>query len=118
MATAAQRKAADPSVADEAQNRKLEHTAGGVTTRDDALDMGVPMLPGKADESVGPEDALGVGPTRGDYRGRLGPESYHPHEVVPVRDAEPGEPVVRVEQQRPRADEIGDGKGKGGVTPQ
>lgn len=81
---------------------KVEHSEGGVTTRDDALDLGVPMLPGDPSEPVGPEDALGEGPTRGDYRDRLGGPSYQPHD-----GAEP---------QKPRADEIGDVKGrKGGV---
>lgn len=95
---------------------KSAHTAGGVTTRDDALDLGVPMLTGAASEPVGPEDALGEGPTRGDYRGRLGPENYQPHEALVVPDAEPGQPTVRVVAQRPRADEIGEVAGKkGGV---
>lgn len=116
MATAAQRKAEDPSVASEAQNRKLEHTAGGVTTRDDATDLGVPMLPGGANEPVGPEDALGEGPKRGDYSGRIGPSSYQPHELVRVEDAKPGEPNVRAVPQRPRVEDQGDAPGKGGVS--
>lgn len=106
-------KAADTGVASDKQNAKLEHSQGGVTTRDDATDLGVPMLPGSPDEPQGPEDALGVGPTRGDYRNRIVGE---PHEVVLVRDAAPGEATARVEAQRPRADEIGDVAGKkGGV---
>lgn len=66
-------------------------------------DLGVPMLPGSPDEPVGPEDALGEGPTRGDYRGRIGdPKVYHPHEGTTP--------------QRPRAEDIGDEPGvKGGV---
>ncbi len=114
---------ADP-VASEKDNAALEHTddkrdqasvdaAGApmpaevpeghsVTTRDDALDLGVPMLPGDPGEPVGPEDALGSGPKRGDYRGRVGDASYNPHQ-----GAEP---------QRPRAEDIGDEAGvKGGV---
>ena len=92
----------EPTVATLMENDKLEHTNGGTTTRDDANDLGVPMIPGSPKERVGPEDALGEGPTRGDYRGRIGSSEYHPHEgIVP---------------QRPRADEIGDVSGKkGGV---
>lgn len=110
----------DPGVASEKANERLQHTdelrdqaevpysgpeavkqvEGSVTTRDDSTDLGVPMLQGSPDEPVGPEDALGKGPTRGDYRDRLGGGS--PHE-----GAEP---------QRPRADEIGEVEGKkGGV---
>ena len=65
---------------------------------------------------MGPEDALGEGPTRGDYRNRIGPSDYHPHTSVRVPDAEPGESNVRVVPQRPFAEEIGDVPGKkGGV---
>lgn len=119
MATAAERKATDASVASEADNKKLEHTAGGTTTRDDALDLGVPMLPGSANEPVGPEDALGEGPKRGDYSGRIGPSNYQPHEVRPASAediADPEKPSIVVEAQRPRVDEVGDAEGKGGVT--
>jgi hypothetical protein len=119
MATAAQRKASDASVASAADNKKLEHTAGGTTTRDDALDMGVPMLPGSPDEPVGPEDALGEGPKRGDYSGRIGPSNYQPHEVrrASAEDvADPNKPSVVVQAQRPRVEEVGDAEGKGGVS--
>lgn len=89
-------------VASNAQNDKLKHSEGGVTTRDDALDLGVPMLQGDPSEPQGPEDALGDGPKRGDYRDRIGGSSYQPHS---------GE-----KPQRPNADDIGDAKGlKGGV---
>lgn len=88
-----------------------------VTTRDDASDMGVPMLPGDGSEQVGPEDALGPGPKRGDYTGRIGDAHYQPHRIVPVEDAEPGEPQVKIEAQRPNAEEVGEVPGeKGGVT--
>lgn len=104
------------SVASDKDNARLEHTQGGVTTRDDATDLGVPMLPGSADEPQGPEDALGAGPKRGDYRGRLGGADYEPHETVRIPDAKPGEAHTRVVAQRPRAAELGDEKGrKGGV---
>ena len=51
---------------DNKDSGKLEHTQGGVTTRDDVTDLGVPMKPGKADEAVIPEDALGSESVRGD----------------------------------------------------
>lgn len=96
----ASKKASD-AVASESQNKKLEHSEGGTTTRDDATDLGVPMLQGDPSEPVGPEDALGDGPKRGDYSERLG-EGYQPH-----RGAEP---------QRPKVEDRGDEKGrKGGV---
>jgi hypothetical protein len=97
----------------------LEHTQGGVTTRDDAHDLGVPMLPGEPDEPVGPEDALGEGPKRGDYTDRLGDSSYQPHETIVNPDHDPSDPespATIVVPQRPRAQEIGDVAGKkGGV---
>lgn len=101
-------------IASDKQNAKLEHSQGGVTTRDDATDVGVPMLPGDASEPVGPEDALGPGPKRGDYTNRLGTTA--PHEVVPISDAAPGEQAARVVAQAPRTEDIGEVKGKkGGV---
>lgn len=101
-----------------AENKRAQHPQGGVTTRDDVTDSGVPMAPGKPSEPTGPEDALGVGPKRGDYSGRIGPSSYQPHESIPVPDAKPGEATVRVEAQRPRVADQGDAPGKGGVNPQ
>ncbi len=102
--------------ANEGQNSKLKHSEGGVTTRDDATDVGVPMLQGDASERQGPEDALGVGPKRGDYRERLARRDTAPHETRPARDAKPGEPTAVSEAQAPRAEDIGDAKGqKGGV---
>lgn len=105
------------AVATQEQNDQLEHTRGGSTTRDDAHDLGVPMLPGSPDEPVGPEDALGEGPTRGDYRERIGPAGYHPHESRPATREEAEQGVVSVmEAQRPRTEDIGDVAGKkGGV---
>lgn len=101
-----------PGVATDEENAKLEHTMGGSTTRDDANDLGVPMLQGDGSERQGPEDALGEGPKRGDYRERIGPDNYHPHETK--IDPETGATVV--EAQRPRTEDIGDVKGKkGGV---
>jgi len=60
------------AVADGSDNLALEHTEGGVHTRMDGNDLGVPMLQGSPDEPQGPEDAFGPGPTRGDYSGRIG----------------------------------------------
>ena len=92
----------ESGTASEEQNAKLKHSQGGATTRDDASDLGVVMLQGDPSEPQGPEDALGEGPKRGDYRDRLGGPGYQPHSgQVP---------------QRPNADDIGDAKGlKGGV---
>lgn len=86
--------AADAPVAPKAANDALEHSKGGRTTRSDATDLGVTMLPGDPNEPVGPEDAFGFGPTRGDYRQRLGDAAYNPHVSVPVPDADAGEPNV------------------------
>lgn len=104
----------DPkTIASEKDNDKLKHSVDGVTTRDDATDVGVPMLPGSPSEPVGPEDAAGPGQKRGDYRGRFVAGST----VVPVADAKPGEPTAVVVEQAPRTEEIGDVPGeKGGVT--
>jgi hypothetical protein len=114
---AAESAPSDPGVASEEANMELVHTddlrdqaeAGAAapevpegvskTTRHDATDLGVPMLPGSPDEPVGPEDALGEGPKRGDYRKRIVGSSH-----------EGGVP------QNPRAEDIGDAEGlKGGV---
>lgn len=109
------RDAAD-TIATDRENAKLKHSEGGETTRADALDAGVPMLPGDPSEPVGPEDALGPGPKRGDYSGRVGPADYQPHHSVPVDNPEPGEPTARLVAQRPLAETRGDEKGrKGGV---
>lgn len=127
-------------VATDEQNARLEHSVDGVTTRDDKLDAGVPMLAGSPAERVGPEDALGTGDKRGDYRDRIPGE---PHESVPTEnageavtkwvDAETGAeakegakgavevtvdyaPVATLERQKPRTEAIGDVEGvKGGV---
>lgn len=99
------------------KDKNLKHSRGGVTTRDDATDMGVPMLPGDLAEPVGPEDALGPGPKRGDYTDRVGPVGYNPHQVVPKANAKPGEPNVEVIAQRERASDQGEvAKKKGGVN--
>jgi hypothetical protein len=82
-------------------NAKLEHSMGGMTTRDDPNDLGAPMIQGDPSEPQGPEDALGPGPKRGDYRDLVSP-GWHPHEG--------GTP------QLPNVENIGEVKGKkGGV---
>jgi hypothetical protein len=87
----------------------------------DPHDGGVPMLPATnpRDEPAGPEDALGLGPKRGDYTDRLGGSSYNPHTVVAVEHVD-DEGGVEVEQvsvpQKELAANIGDEPGlKGGV---
>lgn len=117
MATTNKDVTRESGIAPEAENEKLEHSVEGVTTRDDVLDLGVPMLAGDPLEPVGPEDALGEGSTRGDYRQRMGEANYYPHTTVPVPDAKPGESNVRVVSQRQFTEDIGDVKGKkGGVN--
>jgi hypothetical protein len=131
-------------VASRDANQALEHSQGGTTTRSDATDLGVPMLQGAPSEPVGPEDALGKGPKRGDYSGRLALETqHHATELIPqdervsmaealVKDAGKnaadqgftvtvalGEvPTTRVVDQTARAGEVGDSPGKGGVSTQ
>lgn len=104
-------------MADQKQDRKLKHTEGGVTTRDDELDSGVPMLAGDPSEPTGPEDALGKGPKRGDYSEVVGNrQHYH---SIPNPDRKPGDensPAYVLEHQNPHVAEVGDVAGKkGGV---
>jgi hypothetical protein len=77
-------------VADKESNeqkpQRIEHSRGGISSRDDALDEGVPMLQGDSNEPVGPEDALGFGPKRGDYSHSI-PPGYEPTMTVPIPDA-------------------------------
>lgn len=107
-------------MADQKQDKKLEHSAGGVTTRDDALDSGVPMLPGDPSEPVGPEDALGSGKKRGDYSEVIGnKQHYH---SVPNPDWDPANPNDKpryvLVHQNPLVEQRGDEKGvKGGTHP-
>jgi hypothetical protein len=116
-----------PKVAEEKKSKGESQAQSQETVeRNDPLDLGVPMLAGSEDkkERQGPEDALGAGPKRGDYRDRIGGSSYHPHTTEPIPDDELERdedgnvtgPRVRVVEQRPRAEEIGDEPGKkGGV---
>jgi hypothetical protein len=79
-------------------NDELKHTNGGTTTRDDATDLGVPMLPAKPGEKQqGPEDALDPN-TRGDYSNRQGTtNSFQITQDVPGYGKDP-KPVRVVSQ--------------------
>lgn len=113
------------SVATEAQNEGLEHTDGGVTTRDDAMDLGVPMLQGDPKERVGPEDALGVGPKRGNYEERQDGAPHfesvpNPKGGEPIKDKDGNvidyEPAFIQQRQNERVQDVGEVAGKkGGV---
>lgn len=109
---------------DKERTSAKNQSARNTVDRDDPLDVGVPMLPSEGRERQGPEDALGVGPKRGDYTGRIGSSLYNPTttERIPEDERETDEdgnvvgPHTRVVEQRPRAEEIGDEEGlKGGV---
>lgn len=93
-------------VASTEANDALEHSEGGQTTRSDRTDLGVPMLPGSPDEPVGPEDAFGDGPKRGDYSIAAFDGSVHT-QITPDG----------VEHQNPKSADQGEVAGeKGGVT--
>lgn len=81
-------------------SKRTEHTRSGVTTRNDATDLGVAMAPPAADDPApqGPEDALEPN-TRGDYSTRLG-ANYQPHQIVADPDADLDKPQVRKSRQR------------------
>lgn len=98
---------------------KLEHTEGGITTRDDALDSGAPMLPGDASEPSGPEDALGSGPKRGDYSDLIGDRQFYASVPNPDHDpSDPESPASILVHQNPLVEDRGDDKGvKGGTRP-
>ena len=113
-------------VASQEDNDKLEHVDGGTTTRNDAMDLGVPMLPGSPDEPSGPEDALGTGPKRGDYRARQPEGTIHVESVPNPKGGEPitdkdgnvldYEPLYVPQVQNERVNDIGDVPGvEGGV---
>ncbi len=97
----------------------LRHSQGGATTRDDALDSGAPMLQGDPSEPVGPEDALGSGPKRGDYRGLIGDRRYQVAVLDPGHDPDdPFSSRVVLVDQNPLVGQRGDEKGvKGGTHP-
>jgi hypothetical protein len=105
--------------ASEKDNEKLDHSEGGVTTRQDALDSGAPMLQGDPSEPVGPEDALGSGPKRGDYSKLIGNLQYTASVPNPNYDPEdPSSPRSVLVEQNPLVEQRGDDKGvKGGTKP-
>lgn len=76
------------------EEKKLEHTREGSTTRD-ALDQGAPMAPGEGPQ--GPEDALEKG-TRGDYAGRVGEGRSHTSKITGYR--EDGSPIIEMVRQK------------------
>ncbi len=80
-------------------DRPLEHTKGGTHTRDDGTETGVPMAPPPPGEpqTVGPEDAAGAQPTRGDYSGRSSVGTSV--ELIPEDEQVPSGPRVRIVQQ-------------------
>ena len=95
------------AVASKAQNDKLKHSEGGVTTRDDALDSGVPMLQGDSSEPVGPEDALGSGPKRGDYSDVVGNKQHYASVPNPDHDpSDPNSPAYVLVHQNPLVEEV------------
>jgi hypothetical protein len=98
---------------------QLSHTEGGISTRDDALDSGAPMLPGSPDEPVGPEDALGSGPKRGNYEGLIGTQRFQASVPNPNYDPEdPSSPRSVLVDQNPLVEQVGDDPGvKGGTKP-
>lgn len=100
-------------------NARLQHSQGGVTTRDDALDSGAPMLPGDPSEPVGPEDALGSGPKRGDYSKLIGNREHYASVANPDHDpTKPDSPAFVLVHQNPLVEQRGDDKGvKGGTRP-
>lgn len=100
-----------------ARDAGLEHTNGGNTTRD-AMDAGVPMIPGDPNEPIGPEDAMGPGPKRGDYSDRL---NSGPHMMTvenPDADVDAGEPryMLVPADEFAEAGNQADEPGKGGVS--
>jgi hypothetical protein len=88
-------------------------------------DVGVKALPSDGNERQGPEDALGHGPKRGDYRNRQPEDTLHTRQVeIPeselLRDEAggiiDGQPRTRTEVQNDHVHNIGDVPGKkGGV---
>lgn len=97
----------------------LVHSEGGVTTRDDALDSGAPMLAGDPSEPAGPEDALGSGLKRGDYADLIGDRRFQASVPNPDYDpTDPTSPRAVLVDQNPLVAQRGDEKGvKGGSHP-
>jgi len=102
-----------------AEQKKDENVvAEGVTTRDDAKDLGVPMLESSVQEPTGPEDALGSGPKRGDYSARQPENTDHYAAVVnpDYKADDPNSPRSVLVYQNPLVEQVGDDKGKKGGT--
>jgi hypothetical protein len=101
------------------QDDNLKHSDRGVITRDDRLDSGAPMLQGDPSEPVGPEDALGSGPKRGDYSKLIGPQQFTASVPNPKHDpSDPASPRTLLVHQNPLVEQRGDEKGfKGGTHP-
>jgi hypothetical protein len=97
--------------------QKQKDTTG--TTRDDALDSGVPMLKGDPSEPSGPEDALGSGKKRGDYSEVIGDRQFYASVPNPDHDpSDPNSPASVLVHQNPLVEQRGDDKGvKGGTEP-
>lgn len=92
-------------------------TVEGTTTRDDALDSGVPMLKGDPSEPAGPEDALGGGKRRGDYSAVIGNQEFYASVPNPDHDpTDPTSPASVLVHQNPLVEQRGDDKGKKGGT--
>lgn len=106
-------------MAEKKNDDNLKHSEGGATTRDDALDSGVPMLAGDPSEPVGPEDALGSGKKRGDYSGVIGNKEHYASVPNPNHDpSDPDSPAYVLVHQNPLVEQRGDEKGvKGGSHP-
>jgi hypothetical protein len=106
-------------MAEQKKDDNLQHSVGGVTTRDDALDSGVPMLAGDPSEPVGPEDALGSGKKRGDYSQVIGDRQFYQSVPNPGYDpSKPDSPRSVLVHQNPLVEQRGDEKGvKGGSHP-
>lgn len=106
-------------MAEKKNDDNLKHSEGGTTTRDDALDSGVPMLQGDASEPVGPEDALGSGKKRGDYSKVIGGREFYASVPNPNYDpSDPDSPRSVLVHQNPLVEQRGDEKGvKGGTKP-
>ncbi len=101
-----------------AETKQAKHSEGGVTTKDDKLDSGVPMLAGDPSEPVGPEDALGKGAKRGDYSDVVGNKQHYQSVPNPKWDGSDWTvPRYVLEHQNPNVDDVGEVKGKkGGVN--
>jgi hypothetical protein len=106
-------------MAEKKNDDKLSHSESGTTTRSDALDSGAPMLGGDPTEPVGPEDALGSGPKRGDYSKLIGTGQFSASVPNPNHDRnDPNSPRSVLVHQNPLVEQRGDDKGiKGGTHP-